>query len=110
MEEKSLRFKTTNGLFKILMNLCNLLMEDKHFDNCYCNISNYQCWLCNLADFVRRHKIKNDVMKFEKNKHELIEIAFRMLFYIKKIKREKMTLDDREWVLEFFKRKGKVKK
>ena len=104
LKEENLKFRTTNGLFKILLNLCMLLLEDEHFDNCYCNLSRYQCWMCNLADFVRRNKIKNDIIKYKKKENELIEIAYRILFYIKKIKKEKISYDDRKWILSFFKK------
>ena len=39
MKERLLKFRSVNALFKILFNLCNLLMADEHFDNCYCNLT-----------------------------------------------------------------------
>ena len=105
MKESLFKYKSLNELFKILMNLCKLLMTDKHYDNCYCNLTYRQCWLCNLANFVRHNKIKDQLLQNKQCEDYLVDIAFRLLFYIKRIKNDGLNGDDRKWVLEFFKRK-----
>ena len=110
MREKLLRFKNVFELFKKLYNLCEMLMNDQHFDNCYCNITDHQCWLCNLSDFVRNFRIQNDILRFRKHENELIEIAFKFLHYIKRIKRDRLDFEDQKFVLEFFKLKFDCKK
>ena len=105
MKESLLKYRTLNGLFKILMNLCNLLMKDEHYDNCYCNITFKQCWLCNLVDYVRLNKIKDELLRNKQCEDHLLDIAYRFLFYIKRIKNDRLCYDDRKLVLNFFKRK-----
>ena len=105
MKERLLKYKTVNGLFKILLNLCNLLMTDEHYDNCYCNLTFKQCWLCNLGEYVRHNKIKDDLLRNRQKLDQLVDIAYRFLFYIKRIKNDRLNYEDREMVLEFFKRK-----
>ena len=107
MKERLLKYRSVNGLFKILFNLCNLLISDEHFDNCYCNLTFKQCWLCNLADYVRHNKIKDDLLQNRKHEDHLVDIAYRFLYYIKKIKNDGLNYDDRKFVLDFFKRKFK---
>ena len=105
MKESLLKYRTLNGLFKVLMNLCNLLMKDEHCDNCYCNLTFKQCWLCNLANYVRHNKIKDELLRNKQCEDHLVDIAYRLLFYIKRIKNDGLDYDDRKWVLDFFKRK-----
>ena len=106
MKERLLKFKTLNGLFNVLLNLCNLLMADKHYDNCYCNVVYKQCELCNFANYVRYNKIKDELLRNKQCEDYLFDIAYRLLFYIKRIKNDhKLCFDDRKWVLDFFKRK-----
>ena len=105
MKDRLFKNKTFNGLFKILMNLCNSLMKDEHFDNCYCNLTYRQCWLCNLANFVRENKIKDELLENKQHQDHVIDIAYRLLFYIKRIRNDGLDGEDREWVLDFFKRR-----
>ena len=105
MREKLLRYKSVFELFKKLYNLCKMLMVDQHFDYCYCNITNHQCWLCNLSDYVRHLDIQSDLLRYRKQENELIDIAYRFLYYIKRIKRDKLDFEDEEFVLDFFKSK-----
>ena len=105
MRENILKYRTLNGLYKVLMNICDLLMQDKHYDNCYCNMSIYQCWLCNFADFIRRNNVKNELIQNKQCEDRLVDIAFSYLFYIKKIKSDKLNYSDQKWVLDFFKKR-----
>ena len=105
MREKSLHYKSVFELFKKLYNLCKMLIHDQHFDNCYCNITKHQCWLCNLADYVRHNDIQSDLLRYRKQENELIDIAYRFLYYIKRIRRDKLDFEDEEYVLNFFKSK-----
>ena len=107
--EKDRVFKhyNLNGLFKILVNLCKLLTTEQYLDHCYCNLTYRQCWLCNLAIFVKRNKILDDVFCNEKSRSVLINIAYRLLFYIKRMRNDGLDGEDRKWVLDFFKRKFK---
>lgn len=105
MGEKLLRYKSVFELFKKLFNLCKMLVADQHFDNCYCNITKHQCWLCNLSDYVRHSDIKNDVLRYRKQENDLLDIAYRFLYYIKRIKKDKLDFEDEKFVLNFFKRK-----
>ena len=105
MGEKLLRYKSVFELFKKLFNLCKMLVADQHFDNCYCNITKHQCWLCNLSDYVRHSDIKNDVLHYRKQENDLLDIAYRFLYYIKRIKKDKLDFEDEKFVLNFFKRK-----
>ena len=82
-----------------------MLVADQHFDNCYCNITKHQCWLCNLSDYVRHSDIKNDVLRYRKQENDLLDIAYRFLYYIKRIKKDKLDFEDEKFVLNFFKRK-----
>ena len=103
MTERLLRYRSLNGLFKHLTNLCKLLMTDQFFDNCYCNLTFQQCWLCNLSDFVRNNKIKDNLKRYEKQEDNLIDIAYKFLFYIKKIRKEHhLNYNDKKYVLNFF--------
>ena len=105
MREKLLQYKSVFELFKKLFNLCKMLMADQHFDNCYCNITKHQCWLCNLSDYVRHSDIKNDLLRYRKQENDLVDIAYRFLYYIKRIKKDKLDFEDEKFVLNFFKRK-----
>ena len=105
MKEKLLKYKNVSGLFKKLYNFSKMLTADQHFDNCYCNLSKNQCWLCHLSDYVRHSDIKNDLLRYRKQEDSLIDIAFRFLYYIKRIKKDELHNDDEKFVLDFFKRK-----
>ena len=105
MREKLLEYKNVSDLFKKLYNFSKMLAADQHFDNCYCNLTKHQCWLCHLSDFVRHCDIKNDLLRYRKQEDSLIDIAFRFLYYIQRIKKEKLHYDDEKLVLDFFRRK-----
>ena len=107
MKERLFKHKILNGLFKILMNHCNLLLKDEHYDNCYCNLTYRQCWLCNFANYVRHNKIKDELLQNKQCQDHIIDIAYRLLFYIKRIRNDGLDGEDRKWVLDFFKRKSK---
>ena len=104
--DRFLKHKTLNGLFKILMNYCNLLMKDEHYDHCYCNLTYRQCWLCNFANYVRHNKVKDELLRNKQCQEHVIDISYRLLFYIKRIRNDGLVSEDREWVLDFFKRKS----
>ena len=103
--EKILKYKDASDLFKKLYNFSKMLTADQHFDHCYCNLTKNQCWLCHLCDYVRHSDIKNDLIRYRKQEDSLIDIAYRFLYYIKRIKKDKLHDDDEKYVLDFFKRK-----
>ena len=105
MHEKLLKYENVYGLFKNLYNISKMLLADQYFDNCYCNLTIKQCWLCNLADYVRHKKIKDDLLRYKKHEDCLIDIAYRFLYYIKRIKKEQLNYDDEKLILDFFNRK-----
>ena len=105
MSEKLLKYKDASDLFKKLYNFSKMLTADQHFDNCYCNLTKNQCWLCHLCEYVRHSDIKNDLIRYRKQEDNLIDIAYRFLYYIIRIKRDKLHNDDEKFVLDFFKRK-----
>ena len=78
MHEKLLKYENVYGLFKNLYNISKMLLADQYFDNCYCNLTIKQCWLCNLADYVRHNKIKDDLLRYKKHEDCLIDIAYRL--------------------------------
>ena len=104
MSEKLFKYKNASDLFKKLYNISKMLIADQHFDNCYCNLTKNQCWLCHLCDYVRHSDIKNDLIRYRKQEDSLIDIAYRFLYYIKRIKKDKLDDDDEKFVLNFFKR------
>ena len=106
-KDRVFKHKKLTGLFKILVNLCNLLRTEQYLDHCYCNLTYRQCWLCNLAIFVIRNKILDDVLRNEGSRKVLFDIAYRLLFYVKRIRNDGLDGEDRKWVLDFFKRKFK---
>ena len=105
MGEKILEYKDASDLFKKLYNFSKMLTADQHFDNCYCNLTKNQCWLCHLCDYVRHSNIKNDLIRYRKQEDSLLDIAYRFLYYIKRIRKDKLENDDEKFVLDFFKRK-----
>ena len=106
-QDRVFKHEKLTGLFKILVNLCKLIRAEQYLDHCYCNLTYRQCWICNLAQFVIRNKILDDVLRNEDSKRVLVDIAYRLLFYIKRIRNDGLDGDNRKWVLEFFKRKFK---
>ena len=104
-QDRVFKHKKLSGLFKVLVNLCQLLVAERYLDHCYCNLTYRQCWLCNFAIFVKRNNILDDVLCNKGCKKVLFEIAYRLLFYIKRIRNDGLEGDDREWVLDFFKLK-----
>lgn len=104
MKEKLLKYQSVRDLFKKLYNLCKMLTADQHYDNCYCNLTINQCWLCNLSDYVRHNDIKDDLLRYRKQEDCLIDIAYKLLYYVKRIKNCKLDNDDKKFVLNFFKR------
>ena len=68
MKEKLLKYQSVRDLFKKLYNLCKMLTADQHYDNCYCNLTINQCWLCNLSDYVRHNDIKDDLLRYRNKK------------------------------------------
>ena len=107
MRERLFKHKKLNGLFKILVNLCNLLRTDQHLDHCYCNLTYRQCWLCNFANYVAHNKVLDELLENKHCRDHVIDIAYRLLFYIKRIRNDGLDGEDRKWVLDFFKRKFK---
>lgn len=105
LKEKLLKYESVFDLFKKLYNFSKMLTTDQHFDNCYCNISRNQCWLCHLSDYVRHSDIKNDLLRYRKQEDSLVDIAYRLLYYIKRIRNDNIENDDKKFVLDFFKRK-----
>ena len=106
-QDRVFKYKKLEGLFKRLVNLLELLKNERHFDHCYCNLSYKQCWLCNLAMFANRNKILDDVLRNKRSRLILNDIAYRLLFYIKRLRNGGLDGDDRKWVLDFFNLKFK---
>ena len=104
-QDRVFKHKKLNGLFKVLLNLCQLLKAERYLDHCYCNLTYRQCWLCNLAMFANRNKILDDVLRNKDSRIVLIDIAYRLLFFIKRARNDGLDGDDRKWVLDFFKLK-----
>ena len=57
--------------------------------------------------FTDRNKILDDVFRNKDSKKVLLDIAYRLLFYIKRIRNDGLDGNDRKWVLDFFKLKFK---
>ena len=106
-KDRVFKHKKLTGLFKILVNLCNLLRTERYLDHCYCNLTYRQCWLCNLAVFVNRNNILNDVIRNQDSRRVLFDIGYRLLFYVKRMRNDGLGGEDRKWVLNFFKLKFK---
>ena len=104
-QDRVFKHKKLKTLFKVLVNLLELLKAERHYDHCYCNLTSRQCWLCNLAMFANRNKILDDVLRNRGSRIVLIDIAYRLLFYIKRARNDGLVGDDRKWVLDFFKLK-----
>ena len=104
MRDRVFKNQNTKTLFETLENLCRLLKEDRYLDHCYCNISYRQCWLCNFSNYVVENRILNSLIPFKRN--HLINVAYRFLFYIKRIRNDGLEGEDRKWVLDFFKLKA----
>ena len=104
MRDRVFKNQNTEALFKTLDNLCRLLKADRHLDHCYCNISYRQCWMCNFNNYVVENKNLEKLIPNKRN--HLIEMAYRFLFYIKRIRNDGLEGDDRKWVLDFFKLKA----
>ena len=107
MREKLFFHKDLNGLYKVLVNLCNLLKAEKHLDHCYCNLTYSQCWMCNFANYVIENKVLERLLVRKRCKDHVFETTYKLLFYIKKIRNDGLEGEDRKWVLDFFKRKFK---
>ena len=103
MKDRVFKNQNTKTLFETLKNLCRLLMSHDYLDHCYCNISSRQCWICNFSNYVVSNKILDNLIP--NNRHHLIDMAYKFLFYIKRIRNDGLESDDREWVLDFFKLK-----
>ena len=101
-QDRVFKHKKLKTLFKVLVNLLELLKAERHYDHCYCNLTSRQCWLCNLAMFANRNKILDDVLRNKGSRIVLIDIAYRLLFYIKRARNDGLDGDDRKWVLDFF--------
>ena len=106
-QDRVFKHKKLDGLFKVLVDLCQLLKAERYLNHCYCNLTYRQCWLCNLAMFTNRNKILDDVLRNKSSRDVLIDIAYRFLFYIKRARNDGLEGDDRKWVLDFFKLKFK---
>ena len=104
-QDRVFKHKKLSGLFRAMVNLCQLLKNEWYFDHCYCNLTYRQCWLCNLGIFVKQNNILDDVLCNKGCKKVLFDIAYRLLFYIKRIRNDGLDGDDRKWVLDFFKLK-----
>ena len=100
MRDRIFKYQNTKGLFETLENLCQLLKAERHLDHCYCNLTYRQCWMCNFSNYVIENKVLDKLIP--NKRHHLIDIAYKFLFYIKKIRNDGLEGEDREWVLDFF--------
>ena len=55
--------------------------------------------------FANRNKILDNVFRNKDSENVLIDIAYRLLFYIKRTRNDGLDGEDRKWVLDFFKLK-----
>ena len=104
-QDRVFKHRKLKELFKVLVNLCELLKAERYLEHCYCNLTFRQCWLCNLAMFANRNKILDNVFRNKDSENVLIDIAYRLLFYIKRTRNDGLDGEDRKWVLDFFKLK-----
>ena len=100
MRDRVFKNQNTEALFKTLENLCQLLKADRYLDHCYCNISYRQCWFCNFSNYVVENRILDKLIP--NKRHHLIDIVYKFLFYIKRIRNDGLDGEDRIWVLDFF--------
>ena len=100
--EPLFQYDTVRELFKILYNIAKMLNAEQYFDYCYCNLTRTQCWLCKFSGYVKFNDVKTDLLRYRKNENELVDIACGFLFYLKKIKTDKVDLCELKYILEFF--------
>ena len=103
MRDRVFKYQKTKALCKTLENLCQLLKGHQYLDHCYCNVTYRQCWVCNFSNYVVENRILDRLLP--NNRHHLIDIAYKFLFYIKRIRNDGLEGEDRKWVLDLFKLK-----
>ena len=86
------------------LRLCKMVNFGKHFDYCYCNEKKSECWLCKLGQFVKYNYLQNDLLLYCENKCELLAIADKIWFYIRKVQKDVKELTSNH-ALEFFDQK-----
>ena len=97
------KYKNVLDLFKIMYNIYKMVNAQKHLDYCYCNQKKSQCWLCKFSEYVKYNNFKNQSLRYRENKHELLNIADKVWFYIRKIKKDMREVSPNEKIaLDFF--------
>ena len=80
-----------------------MINAQKHLDYCYCNQRKSQCWLCKFAEYVKYNDFKNELLRYRENEYRMLNIAGKVWFYIKKIRKDIKELDPNEKIaLDFF--------
>ena len=101
--EEFVKYETVFDLFKILYNIYKMSNAQKHLDYCYCNQRKSQCWLCKFAEYIKFNNFGNELLRYRQNEYRLLNLADKVWFYIKKIRKDMKELhDDDKLALDFF--------
>ena len=89
-----IKYESVFHLFEILFHVLKMLDEKNHLDYCYCNEKKKtQCWLCKFSEYVKYNNLKNHLLRYRQNESQMLDIAEKFWFYIKKIKEEAKQLN-----------------
>ena len=91
--KKKMNVQSVCHLFEILFHVLKMLEEENHLDYCYCNEKKTQCWLCKFSEYVKYNNLKNHLLRYRQNESQMLDIAEKFWFYIKKIKKEAKQLN-----------------
>ena len=59
--------------------------------------------MCKFSEYVKYNNFKNQLLRYRENKHELLNIADKVWFYIRKIKKDMREVSPNEKIaLDFF--------
>ena len=101
--EEFVKYETVFDLFKILYNIYKMSNAQKHLDYCYCNQRKSQCWLCKFAEYIKFNNFGNELLRYRQNEYRLLNLADKVWFYIRKIRKDMKELhDDDKLALDFF--------
>lgn len=87
------KYQTMYDLFKIMYKLYKLTNPQKHFDFCYCNIKATCCWLCSFVDYMKFNSFGERLLRFRESAWRLLDLADKVWFYIRKIKKDMERLN-----------------
>ena len=89
-----IKYESVFHLFEILFHILKMLEEEEnHLDYCYCNEKKTQCWLSKFSEYVKYNNLKNHLLRYQKNESQMLDIAEKFWFHIKKIKKEAKQLN-----------------